>query len=361
MPRTVFLVFLVLAMGDTKAQLTIDATLTPAQLVQNVFQGPGVTIQNVQYQYMPADSIVPELGAFSAESIPGLPYGGIVLTTGALADIIQPADSFASSEHLQGIDSDTDISWVMYGFGTSTGVPDFSILEFDFVPDEGILEFAYALASEEYPEYACGYPDGFGFFLSGPGISGAYPYTDNADNLAVLPGTLLSVNVSNINGGDPDDMANCPPNNEQYYLDNADNPWMVFDGLTTLLTVSREVTPGVQYHMRLELADAGDPYWDSALFFQVNSFRSVAASTAVNDVPDNGTSWIRCSTDHAVQLLGIKDACVLRLSDMHGREVLRRRVDPGQRSIQLPELASGIYVAMRMGKEDNACARIFIP
>lgn len=149
---------------------------------------------------------------------------------------------------------------------------------------------------------------------------GDLPYADSAANLALVPGSALPVNVFNINAGDPDDLLNCPPNNEQYYLDNSGSPWMVFDGMTTLLTASAQVTPGLQYHMRLELGDADDFLWDSALFFQVNSFRSVAANTAVSDIPDNGTSWIRCSSDHAVQLNGIKNPCVLRLSDMDGRE-----------------------------------------
>ena len=134
MHRVILLTLPFLAVIPARAQLAIDNTLTPAQLVENVFQGPGVTITNVQYQYMAADSIVPELGAFSAESVPGLPYSGIVMTTGALADITQPADSFASSQHLQFTDSDVDLSWVVYGFPTWSVVPDFCVLEFDFVP-----------------------------------------------------------------------------------------------------------------------------------------------------------------------------------------------------------------------------------
>jgi hypothetical protein len=40
------------------------------------------------------------------------------------------------------------------------------------------------------------------------------------------------------------------------------------DGLTTVLTCTAQVRPGVKNHMRLAIADAGDPAYDSNVFLR---------------------------------------------------------------------------------------------
>ena len=65
-----------------------------------------------------------------------------------------------------------------------------AVLEFDFVPSSTSVGFEYVFASEEYPEFSCSsYNDVFGFFISGPGITG--PYSNNSQNIAIIPGTTL--------------------------------------------------------------------------------------------------------------------------------------------------------------------------
>ena len=98
---------------------------------------------------------------------------------------------------------------------TSPGndIQDISILEFDFVPTGDSLKFNYVFGSEEYPSFNCSatFNDVFGFFLSGPGISG--PYTNNAANIALVPGTSLPVSIANIHGPG----GSCGPANAQFY------------------------------------------------------------------------------------------------------------------------------------------------
>src|SRR5690606_3893211 len=79
-------------------------------------------------------------------------------------------------------------------------VNDCAVLEFDFVPNGDTLKFNFAFASEEYNEYVCGtVNDVFGFFISGPGING--PFTNNAENIALIPGTDVPVSINTLNNG----------------------------------------------------------------------------------------------------------------------------------------------------------------
>ena len=46
--------------------------------------------------------------------------------------------------------------------------------------------------------------------------------------------------------------------------------------LTTVLTLQATVTPGQTYHMKLAIADAGDPYLDSWVLIKANSLVACA-------------------------------------------------------------------------------------
>jgi hypothetical protein len=152
-----------------------------------------------------------------------------------------------------------------------------SILEFDFIPLIPEISFDYIFASEEYSEYAnSAYNDVFGFFISGPGITGTR-------NIATLPTTNTTSNVvsiNNVNNGNTgtNSAAGFPgtnPQNPEYFVPNYNNPqgqYMEYDGRTTLLTARCAVQIGQTYHLKLAVANAGDDLYGSGVFLRAGSF-----------------------------------------------------------------------------------------
>jgi hypothetical protein len=127
----------------------------------------------------------------------------------------------------------------------------------------------FVFGSEEYPEFVGGnFNDVFGFFVSGENPSGlAY---DNY-NVALLPnGTPVSINSVNANS------------NSGYYVNNAGNAMITYDGLTTVLLPVLDVVPCQPYVFKLAIADAGDSAYDSAIFIDfISCATSVAAVSPV--------------------------------------------------------------------------------
>ncbi|PCJ01529.1 MAG: hypothetical protein COB15_01000 [Flavobacteriales bacterium] len=258
----------------SNAQLTVSTgVLTPTQYVQNVLVGGGVTISNVTFSGDPN-----QIGTFDATGT--IPYlglnNGIIMATGDVALAIGPNTLASGSASLGGGnmgagDPDLDILE-----GTGVGTNDVAILEFDFVPTGDTVKFDFVFGSEEYPEFAP--PNGnindvFGFFLSGPGIAG--PFSNNAINIALIPGTTQAVSINNVNLG----------SNPSYYVDNHTAPGVQsveYDGYTTVLTAIGAVQCGVQHHIKIAIADASDVAWDSGVFLQGGSFSSNTVSLNSN-------------------------------------------------------------------------------
>ena len=167
--------------------------------------------------------------------------------------------------------------------GTGSGTNDAVVLEFDFIPIGDTVKFNYVFGSEEYPEFVNGgFNDAFGFFLSGPGIAG--PYSNNATNIALVPGTTTPVTIDNVNSG----------SNPSYYVDNTINTGaqsIQFDGYTTVMTAIGVVQCGVQYHIKIAIADVGDASYDSGVFIEGGSFSSNTVTLSSN-IDINGNDSI---------------------------------------------------------------------
>jgi gliding motility-associated-like protein len=271
--RHALLLLLVPAGTPLLAQMVTDASMTPAELVQDVLLGNGVTVSNISYNGV-ASPATPQAGSGSFTAVPGsfAIEAGVILSS-ALVGSIPGSEPGINSDWLNtGSDPDllSIISDLNPGFPSSN---DRSVLEFDFIPTGDSVKFNYVFASEEYPGYNCNpqFNDVFGFFISGPGITG--PYTNNAMNIALVPGTTnVPVSISSIHGADGG--FGCLPSNEEFYVSNTGGTVVIFGGYTTVLTAEAEVVCGETYHIKLAICDAGDSGFDSAVFLQAGSFAS---------------------------------------------------------------------------------------
>lgn len=255
--------FFILSRSVVFSQLNINNTFTPTYLVNNVLLGSGLTATNITFT---GDSR--QIGYFNGSASNIGINDGIILSTGVIHDAIGPNNTPSSG--ILGLntgikDSDLDII-----ANTNSNSFDVASLEFDFVATGDSVNFSFIFASEEYLEFVnAGVNDAFGFFLSGPGISG--PFSNSSINLAKIPGTNNNITIDDIN-------ANI---NSMYYIDNGDgssgtqfsDPTVVqFDGFTTKLTAAYQLQCGQTYHIKISVGDIGDEIYNSAVFIEANSF-----------------------------------------------------------------------------------------
>ncbi len=274
------LVVLLFITCSVKAQLITNNSLTPAQLVQTVLLGSGVTATNITYN---GASIA--IGEFDgSNSNIGLP-AGVLMTSGGIVNAVGPNNTSGASTG-NSLSGDPDLDQIM----SPTMSYDACILEFDFIPTSDTVKFRYVFGSEEYMEYVSTTPgginDGFGFFISGPGITGTF--SNNSKNIAIIPGTTLPVTMFNLNLN----------NNGAYYFDNGDgygtgtapNGLTVqYDGFTVPMTAITNVQCGQTYHIKIAIADGGDGILDSGVFLEAGSFASAGSATLTSSTNFGGT------------------------------------------------------------------------
>lgn len=243
------------------SQLGVTTTLTPAQLVQNVLVGSGVTISNITYTGA-ANSI----GEFSNGNTTNLGLThGIIMSTG----LVNGTPAIGSSASNQASTSNNGAADPDLATLASAAIHDASVLQFDFKPISDTLKFRYVFGSEEYPEFVnAGFNDVFGFFITGPNpVGGNY----TSYNIARIPNTTVPVSIDNVNAG----------SYSQYYINNGSGITIVYDGFTTVLTAWAKVVPCQQYHIKIAIGDAGDYIYDSGVFLEANSFSSQGLSYQV--------------------------------------------------------------------------------
>lgn len=263
--------------GTAFSQLLVDNSITPEAVVNDFLLGDGINAYNITFNGQPADAGPNvQIGSFNAENaVLGMPEG-LLMASGNVEVAIGPNNSGSASMPVSNAAAaDPDLAALNPGFSLN----DIAILEFDFIPDGDTVRFNYIFGSEEYPEFVfSSYNDVFGFFISGPGING--PYTNNAINIATIPGTNLPVTIDNVNN----------VVNTQFYTDNTGAPmndpqFIQFDGYTVVLEALAQVQCGEEYHIKIALADAGDPNYDSGVFLEKGSFSSnVLVDVSVNPV-----------------------------------------------------------------------------
>lgn len=249
--------------------LTLDSDYTAQRLVEEVFaSGTCETISNIQSIGNPEG-----IGYFEGDAqILGF-NRGIILSTGPIGNAVGPNELPNTSGNLGGPSPDPDLNQL-----AELALHDRVGIEFDFVPLQAEVSFRYVFASEEFCEFVgSDYNDVFGFFVSGPGING--PFSEDADNAALVPGTNMPVAINSVNHS----------TNSNYYLGNERAEDLVFcdlptnqispridqieyDGQTVVLTATLNLIPCETYHLRLVISDVADENFDSAVFLEAGSF-----------------------------------------------------------------------------------------
>lgn len=282
----------VLAVQTIKAQLIVDNTQTPNDLVQNLLAGPGVQISNVTFNGLPGNTINPQIGSFNGTNSNIGINSGLILCTGDVGVAVGPNNNGGATVgggFFGASDPDLDIL-------ANNTTNDKAVLEFDFVPAGNTITFRYVFGSEEYNEYVCsGFNDVFGFFISGPGFNG--PFQLQAVNIAIIPNTNTPVAINTINNGSPGafgDAATCAAIDPQwnthttYYIDNAGGTSVQFDGFTVVMTATAQVQCNQTYHLKIAVADAGDVSLDSGVFLEAGSL--ISEELSIDAITSSGDS-----------------------------------------------------------------------
>ncbi|MBW8004116.1 MAG: hypothetical protein FVQ80_19365, partial [Planctomycetes bacterium] len=304
--------FFIFFTGKEKAlaQLTVSNALTPAQLVQNVLLGPGVIATNITFS---GNAL--QRGTFNATGTNFPIDSGVILSSGDINVAIGPNISTGATLPLGGFNGPGDPDLTTLAGQTTF---DAAVLEFDFIPIGDTIRFNYIFGSDEYPEYVCSnFNDAFGFFISGPGIVGPFSsppgFPNGSVNIALVPGTIstpVAINTINPGVAGTNGMAsNCNaidpswPSYNIYYVDNltgsshplADPTNIQFDGYTIVLEAVYPVQCSQTYHIKLAIADAFDPVFDSGVFLKSGSFSSAGIQVSVTTVTGDSTIIEGCT------------------------------------------------------------------
>ena len=289
--RIVFLFIYMGLLANNHAQITISNANpynNSNHLINNVLLGGGVSANNVTYQ---GDLI--QVGFFNAiNSNLGID-SGIVLSTGDIIDL--DPNFFGFGNIPSSTNSDPDLLNIANSVPplinqpfNVTGIFDVATLEFDFIPNSDTLSFNYVFGSNEYLTWINSeYNDVFGFFISGPGITGPYSsppgFPNGSINIANVPNSIppLPITISSVNN----------LLNSQYYIDNQSTfPQTIScNGFTTSFTATTVVQCGEIYHIRLALADGSDANLDSWVFLEAGSFSSNGSVSVSSGIANSDT------------------------------------------------------------------------
>jgi len=292
MKKLVFVLFCLYCFS-VESQITVDRTTpnnNPTYLIDNVLLGGGIVASNHNYE---GDSC--QIGFFNAVNTNLGLDSGIIMATGEIENLVPGNLGFTI---ISNIVTDPDLLNVansvpgMIGQSFSvSSINDVAKLEFDFIPTSDTITFRYVFGSQEYFAFEnTSYNDVFGFFLSGPGISG--PYANGAENLAIVPGSNppLPITISSVNS--------VTPINQQYFVNNQNGLDTIADadGLTTVLTAVAVVQCGQTYHIRLSIADGSDQGLSSYVWLEAGSFKSPVLNVTDNLGFDSTYMEIPCNS-----------------------------------------------------------------
>ncbi len=287
--------FLLLSAATLTAQIEVEPAgplFSPQDLVTNVFLGEGVEVTNITYSG--TDNAV---GLFTNGTADVGIDRGIIMSSGQAITAASANTAGGTTGNTSGPSSDPDLDPISSG-----PLNDMARYEITFIPTSDTLQFRYAFASEEYPEYACsGFNDVFGFFISGPDPMGG---TYNGLNVALVPDpvdpsgttfTNIPVTINNVNCNGINPGAGCNYDFCQYYNDNAGSTTLTYDAYLNVFIAQAIVIPCEEYTMKLAVSDVGDAAFDTGVFLEAKSFGTGSLDVEVVTVSLDGTITEGCA------------------------------------------------------------------
>lgn len=201
---------------------------------------------------------------------------GIILTTG-LFSLWNAGNQSGASGHSWSLPGDDRLRDRLSGGEPNYFTFDAAALEFDLFCENGQLEFEFQFGSEEYLEYVQQFNDGFLITVDDVIVS-------------LVPDCEDIVSVDSVHAYVPPFVSTIglevPATRDHLYLDNNTeiapnvdpndlNSRVEYDGMTIKLRGHVLLESGRSYRVRIVIADAQDTVYDSAIFLQKNSIRSI--------------------------------------------------------------------------------------
>jgi hypothetical protein len=257
-----FTVFVQTAAGPTFAE----------QLVANLVDGISVAPSGAEFTGVQLSS-----GEFEDGLASGLQMDdGILLTTGEF--VFWNGGNIARDRTRQwGFPGDDRLRDRLSGGDPTYKTFDAAALEFDLFCQNGQLEFEFQFGSEEFPEWVGDYNDGFLVTVNDVIVSLLPDCTDiiSVDSVNNVLGFDQNKHLylnNDINGigvdiNDTDIAPNLDPEDLHRLVE--------YDGMTIRLRGHVLVEAGNTYRIRIVIADAVDQQYDSGLFLQRNTLRTV--------------------------------------------------------------------------------------
>lgn len=308
-------IFLIIAAflihGFAHGQISVNNTLTVKQLVEDYLIGEGVEVDNITINGQGENTVNNQVGLYTGVSNFIDFETGIIMATGN-AQIVTGSIGGNLTNPIQ---NDPDLMSI-----SGQNINDAVIIEFDFRAVSDSIKFNYVFASNEYPGFTCSsFNDAFGFFLSGPGISG--PFSNNSINIALIPGTDIPVAINTVNSGQASNPNNAPTceaanpdwiEHSQYFVNNSGTPAgdVQFPGMTqTFAAIAGGLHCGEWYHIKLAIGDAMDSALDSGVFLEAGSFTAFG-SVALHVEPQIGGAAVNNPIYDTVLVAGCSEILV---------------------------------------------------
>ncbi len=240
-------------------QINVNDSFTAQQLIENNLVQGCVEVSNINSTINGQVDGFQSFGYFEKASS-NFPFeNGIILSTGQATSAGNTLNTSALNEGSDSWTTDPDLETAL-GINNTLNA---TSIEFDFISTSSTISFNYILASEEYfADYPCQYSDGFAFLIRETGSSNPY------QNIALVPSTSTPVNTNTIH----DEIVGFCPEENGNYFEGYNMGDTNFNGRTTVMAASANITPNVQYSIKLIVADQTDRNFDTAVFIEGNSF-----------------------------------------------------------------------------------------